>query len=165
MGSSAAATAAAAAYYTASAGGGDRKHGHHGLAFWPNEYKYPGDCGGGAFGAQSWCNPYPYAARVPSHMDTHGAYLNPASISAVAAAAEQDRRDQSSFHDTYGALRNPYGGADIAASPYPPPGKNSFHTMIFFSYHHTSSKSQRMGESFTEKNLSRLVVKWGNDEY
>ncbi|XP_035707031.1 homeobox protein abdominal-B isoform X2 [Folsomia candida] len=122
MGSSAAATAAAAAYYTASAGGGDRKHGHHGLAFWPNEYKYPGDCGGGAFGAQSWCNPYPYAARVPSHMDTHGAYLNPASISAVAAAAEQDRRDQSSFHDTYGALRNPYGGADIAASPYPPPG-------------------------------------------
>jgi hypothetical protein len=53
----AAATAAAAAYYSASAGagGGDRKHGHHGLAFWPNEYKYPGDCGGAGFGAQSWC--------------------------------------------------------------------------------------------------------------
>lgn len=140
MGSTAATAAAAAAYYSASAagaGGGDRKHGHHSLAFWPNEYKYPGvgDCGGGGFGAQSWCNPYPYAARVPSHhMDTHGSYLNPASISAVAAAAEQDRRDPPSFHDTYGALRHSYGGGDIAASPYPPPGMYCTKKMTLFFY-------------------------------
>lgn len=128
MGSSAAATAAAAAYYSG-ATAGDRKHGHHGLAFWPNDYKYPGDCGGAAFSPQSWCN-YPYAARVPSHMDTHSSYLS-GSISAVAAAAEQDRRDPPSFHDTYGALRNPYGAADIAASPYPPPGKYDEEKEIF----------------------------------
>lgn len=125
MGSASAASAAAAAYYS----GADRKH----LAFWPNEYKYGvgAECGGAAaaFGAaaQGWCN-YPYAPRVPSHhMEAHGGYLNPASISAVAAAAEQERREaQPSFHDSYGALRNPYG-AELAASPYPPPGKKSHH--------------------------------------
>lgn len=131
MGSSA---AAAAAYYSTGGSTGDRKHGHHGthgLAFWPNDYKYAGgptsalaECNAAAFGAQSWCNYSPYAPRVPSHMDTHGSNLNAAYITAAAAAAD-DRRsgvEAPSFHDSY-ALRNAYGASEISASPYPPPGQ------------------------------------------
>jgi hypothetical protein len=129
-------TAAAAAYYSSGGAGAAAAERAKHLAFWPQDYgKYAGECGGaGAFvgAGGGWCSGYPYSARVPSHMDTHGSYLNPAMTAASLAQAEQDRRDGGnppSFHDTYGALRNPYG-ADLAASPYPPPGKLSF--FLFF---------------------------------
>jgi len=136
--SSGSSAAAAAAYYSAGSGSGsalgsaaaDRaKHGHHGLAFWPNDYKYPDCNAAAAFGAQTaWCNYSPYASRVPSHMDSYGSHLGAASITAAAAAAADEQRrsgpiDPPSFHDTYG-LRNPYGSAaELAASPYPPTGQ------------------------------------------